>query len=119
MFATMRITTMRLGKNPSIGQWGVAKTACLMVLSVSMTPAYPQLAEHLFKAVIERAGDGCGAVAKTQPIGTTSNGDALVAVACSNGGRHVVQVLKDNSVAYVSSCSALKAAAGISCFSRK
>lgn len=95
-----------------------ALTGTLLVLALTapLTPVQAQLADRAFQLVITRFGKPCKTVEKTQAIGTSSSGDALVAVACSGGGRHVVRIHKDNSVSYMTSCAELESQTGISCF---
>lgn len=88
-----------------------------LVLALMAAQASAQLAQQAFQLVIDRAGeDHCQTIETTRPIGTASNGDALVAVACTKGGRHVVCIHADNSVSYMTSCPAFKARTGITCF---
>ena len=89
---------------------------CGLVLALAVAPAKAQLAQQAFQIVITRAGNDCRSIETTRAIGTGSNGDALVAVACANGGRHVISIHSDNSVSYMSSCQAFEAGTGLVCF---
>ncbi|WP_281358213.1 hypothetical protein [Allochromatium humboldtianum] len=39
-----------------------------------------------------------------------------MAVACANGGRHVVSIHSDDSVSYMTSCQTFEAGTGLACF---
>lgn len=88
-----------------------------LLLALAVSPVKAQLAQQAFQIVITRAGGDCRNIETTRALGTGSNGDALVAVACTNGGRHVVSIHTDNSVSYMSSCQAFEAGTGLKCFS--
>ena len=98
-----------------------AEEAWLLCAAMALAPwpSTAQTALQIFQSTIAARGIGCDAVAKAEPIGTGSNGDALVAVACSGGGQHVVRIRRDNSVSYMSSCADLKARTAIQCFARQ
>jgi hypothetical protein len=80
-----------------------------LLLAVAASPATAQLAQQAFQVVITRAGHDCQAIERTRTLGTGSNTDALVAVACTPDGHHVVAIHRDNSVSYMSSCEAFAA----------
>ncbi|MBK1719388.1 hypothetical protein [Thiocystis violacea] len=94
----------------------LARGLLVFALAMVAAPTYSQLAYQAFEYVISKHGQRCDAVTRTQAIGTGSNGDALVAVACSNGGEHVVSIRKDNALSYMTSCASLESRAGIRCF---
>ena len=87
-----------------------------LFLAVAASPAAAQLAQQAFQVVITRAGHACQTIERTRALGTGSNTDALVAVACARGGGHVVAIHRDNSVSYMSSCEAFATATGLACF---
>ncbi len=88
----------------------------VLVLALMAAPASAQLAQQAFQIAIDRFGAPCRGIETTRPLGTASNGDALVAVACTNGGHHVVSIHRDNSVSYMSPCQAFETGTGITCF---
>ena len=92
------------------------RASLVLVAVLVASPANAQLAKMAFQIVIDRFGEPCQAIETTRPLGIASNGDALVAVACTNGGRHVVSIHTDNSASYMTSCSAFEARTGITCF---
>ncbi|AFL75628.1 hypothetical protein [Thiocystis violascens] len=97
----------------------ISGTLLLFALALSAAPARAQLALQAFQIVINRSGENCKTIETTQPIGTSSGGDTLVAVACANGGRHVVRIHQDNSVSYMTLCDEFKTRTGIRCFDDK
>ncbi|WP_240905546.1 hypothetical protein [Thiorhodococcus mannitoliphagus] len=103
-------------KKNSISFPQAAMRVAWMGLALAATPALAQLALQAFEIVLARAGVSCDAIDRTQPIGTASSGDTLVAVACKNGERQVVRIHKNNSVSYMTTCSELKTRTGIACF---
>jgi len=103
--------------HPTMSAWpGVL---CGLLLALAVAPAKAQLAQQAFQIVITRAGGACQNIETTRALGTGSNGDALVAVACAGGGRHVVSIHSDNSVSYMSSCQAFEAGTGLMCFNAR
>ncbi len=88
------------------------------VIAITST-ANAQSVEQIFQSVITRDGQSCQAVTAKEPIGTVEGGDALIAVACSGGERHVVRIHADNSVSYVSSCAIFQSQTSVECFGRK
>jgi len=87
-----------------------------LALTLALAPAKAQLAQQAFQIVINRAGNDCPNIEATRALGIGSNGDALVAVACTNGGRHVVSIHGDNSVSYMSACQVFETSTGLVCF---
>lgn len=69
----------------------------------------------ILQAAINAEGESCPQVTDAQPLGISTNDDAIVAVSCSDGGRHVVRIRPDDSVGYVSSCTVWAATSGQSC----
>lgn len=95
---------------------GLHRAPLILMLALGAAPASAQLAQQAFQIVIDRFGEPCPTIKTTRPLGTASNGDTLVAVACTNGGQHVVSIHKDNSVSYMTPCSAFETRTGITCF---
>ncbi|EXJ15932.1 hypothetical protein [Imhoffiella purpurea] len=94
-------------------------TAAVLLLAAFTTPTMPtgaELADRLFLAAITRFGGPCQGIARTQAIGTSSNGEALVAVACKHGGRHVLRIHTDNTVSYMTPCADFESRTGLRCF---
>jgi hypothetical protein len=87
-----------------------------LVFVLAASPAHAQLAQQAFQIVITRAGNDCQSIETTRALGRGSNGDALVAVACTKGGHHVVSIHSDNSLSYMSSCEAFETGTGLTCF---
>lgn len=102
---------------PAFNRRALTMIVAAVVLSAPLA-AQAQIAEHLFKAAIDKFGGGCTSITKTRPLGNTSGGNTLVAAECSNGGKHVLMIYPDNTVSYMSTCSTFKAKTGISCFAR-
>lgn len=88
----------------------------ILIFALAAPSVHAQLAQQAFQVVITRAGNDCQAIERTRALGTGSNTDSLVAVACAKGGHHVVAIHRDNSVSYMSSCEAFAAATGLACF---
>ncbi|WP_295405173.1 hypothetical protein [uncultured Thiocystis sp.] len=83
---------------------------------MAASPAHAQLAQQAFQVVITRAGHDCQGIERTRALGTSTNKVALVAVACTKGGSHVVAIHRDNSLSYMSSCEAFETGTGLTCF---
>jgi hypothetical protein len=91
----------------------------IVAVMVITSTANAQSVKQILQSAINKKGENCQAVTATQAIGTSTGGDALIAVACSGGERHVVSIHKDNSVSYVSSCGIFESTTGAKCFSSK
>ncbi|MFD2113899.1 hypothetical protein [Thiorhodococcus fuscus] len=91
-------------------------TLLLAALTPPALPTGQQLAERLFQAAISRFGGPCQGIERTRALGTGSNGAALVAVACTKGGRHVLRIHADNTVSYMSPCADFESLTGLRCF---
>lgn len=87
-------------------------------LTLMAGTAAAQSAERIFQGVITSEGNACPSVTRMQAIGTIEGGDAMVAVACSNGDRHVMRLADDNEVSYIASCATLAATTDAECFAR-
>ena len=88
----------------------------VLVLTVAALPAHAQLAQQAFQVVITRAGHDCPGIEHTRALGTSTNKVALVAVACTKGGSHVVAIHRDNRLSYMSSCEAFETGTELACF---
>ncbi|MDT0635086.1 hypothetical protein [Spectribacter hydrogenoxidans] len=92
--------------------------ALAAALTLMAGAAAAQSAERIFQGVITSEGNACPSVTRMQAIGTIEGGDAMVAVACSNGDSHVVRIANDNQVSYIGSCGTLSAMTDAECFAR-
>jgi hypothetical protein len=86
------------------------------VLLLLSPPGLAQPEEVLFQAVITTEGKACPAVTRVKVLGKSTSGTSFVAAACSDGSRHVIEILPDLSLNYISSCSTFEAFSGTSCF---
>lgn len=86
------------------------------VLALACSGAFAQSAEVLVQGVINAKGKSCPAVSQIKGIGQSSNGDALLAVACSDGGHHVVSVNDRREIRYSSECWVFTNTTGVKCF---
>lgn len=102
--------------DPQPARTGVRRASLVLTFALVAAPVSAQLAQQGFQIAIDRFGDRCQGIETTRPLGTASNGDALVAVACTNGGQHVVSIHPDNSVSYMTSCRVFETRTGIPCF---
>ena len=101
---------------PQSASANLRRVSLMLALALMAPPASAQLAQQAFQIAVDRFGDRCQGIETTRPLGTASNGDSLVAVACTNGGQHVISIHKDNSVSYMSPCQTFEAGTGIKCF---
>lgn len=83
---------------------------------VMSSPAYSGSVDLIFQSVITKNGKSCPRVTASEAIGTVEGGDALIAVACSNGDRHVLRLDSNDNVSYVSSCAIFESQSGVECF---
>ncbi|MBO9426952.1 hypothetical protein J7444_19615 [Labrenzia sp. R4_1] len=86
------------------------------VLLLLSPPGLAQPVEVLFQAVITSEGRACPSVTSVKVLGKSTSGAGVVAAACSDGSRHVIEILPDRSLNYISSCSTFEAVSGTSCF---
>jgi len=87
-----------------------------LILPLSPHPAFAQTTEMLLQAAIVREGRACSQVVTAKAIGKMSGGSALVAVACSDGRHHVVEIRQDLSLNYLFSCLTYEATTNRKCF---
>lgn len=86
---------------------------------VATTNAAAQSPEQLAQRVITEEGITCPSVTSMRAMGMIGDtGDAAIAVACSDGGRHAVRLHVNDTLSYISSCSMLEATSGAECFAR-
>lgn len=79
-------------------------------------PASSQGLDRLFQGAINAEGRTCPQVTNFRPLGRSTKGSAIVAVACADGSRHVVEIKPDSSLNYVSSCGTFEAVSTKRCF---
>lgn len=87
------------------------KKAAFIAAVLAASGVHAQSVERIFQSAITRDGKACAQVTDAQAIGTVEGGDALIAVACSDGRHHVVRIHSNDSVSYVSTCGMLEAMA--------
>jgi hypothetical protein len=87
-----------------------------MVFTVVSSTTGAQFIDQLFQLAINQHGEICPAVTAVEPLSPVVRGDALFAVACSDGGQHVLRLRDGSSASYVSTCSHLLAITGMKCF---
>lgn len=91
-------------------------TLLMLLVTVVFSTVSAQSLDQLFQLTINQKGESCPAVTAAEPIGPAEIGDALFAVACSDGGQHVIYLRDGSSASYVSTCSHLLATTGMKCF---
>ncbi len=72
--------------------------------------------EQMAQSVINTRGINCSRVTAVNPLGTTESGTPVVAVACSNGERHVLTIQPNDTFKYLTSCGAFEASTRKKCF---
>ncbi|WP_422022980.1 hypothetical protein [Roseibium sp.] len=96
------------------------RSLCLPLAALFITgapaPAAAQSAEALLQAAIVLEGRACPKVVAYKGITRTSSGSGLLAVACSDGRHHVVEMRPDLSLNYISSCSTFEITTNRRCF---
>lgn len=93
----------------------LAATATLCLGVPGLTQA--QSVEQIAQATINAHGKDCPRVTVVKPFARTDSGTLLLAAACSNGAQHVLKVLPNNTLEYVSTCGIFEAVSKIKCFS--
>lgn len=95
----------------------LARSALGLAFALALSaPCLAQPVEVLFQGVINSKGKDCPRVTALKPIGKSTSGSAVIAAACSNGSRHVIEIKPDRSLKYISSCSIFEGTSGKSCF---
>lgn len=87
-----------------------------MVATAVFSTASAQSIDQVFQLAISQQGENCPAVSAVEPIGPVEKDDALYAVACTDGGQHVIRLRYGSRASYVSTCSHLLAVTGMKCF---
>lgn len=88
-----------------------------LILSLSVAGiCHAQTVNQMAQASINADGKDCPAVTTVKALGTTDEGTPLIAVACSNGTRHVLKILPNDTLEYLSTCAVFESFASIKCF---
>lgn len=87
-----------------------------VVSALALATASAQPAKRQYRDAITDHGGSCSAVTESQAIDATASGDPLVAVACSNGSRHVVRIMGNARVVYVATCRVFEITNDAECF---
>ena len=72
--------------------------------------------QRILQSAVNGRGKSCEKIARVSPMGVDKSGDAYIAVACSDGGTHLLEIEENDSIRYVSTCSTYEAMSGQSCF---
>lgn len=91
-------------------------TAVLTLCLVATGTCFAQSVERIAQAAINARGKDCPNVTAVKPLGKTEAGTPIVAAACSNGQRHVLKLLPNNTLEYVSTCSVFESVSRVKCF---
>jgi hypothetical protein len=91
-----------------------AAAICCSLAASSVCHA--QSVEQMVQATINAKGKDCPRVTAVKPLGTTDTGTPLIAAACSNGERHVLKILPNNTLDYLSSCAVFESFSKAKCF---
>lgn len=102
-----------LNRDDSFPRYGAAFAIVLLIAG----GASAQSVEDILQATINAKGKACEKVTATNAIGTDTNGTPIIAAACSDGGRYVLEInATGTAVTYVSTCSTFTSVSGIECF---
>jgi len=92
----------------------VAATCCSLALPGF---SHAKSVEQMVQATINAEGKDCPRVTAVKPLGTTDTGTPLIAAACSNGERHVLKILPNKTLDYLSTCAVFESFSKVKCFS--
>lgn len=97
------------------------RTLAFAALLVFASALHAQTAEDYARQVITQAGNACPRVTSMEPRGRFDTGSVIVAVACSDGGKYVLELIDDRKLDYISTCGvfvneALKRGREFRCF---
>ena len=90
-----------------------------VVVAFSLTAtgtSFAQSVERVAQAAINAKGKDCPNVTAVKAIGKTETGTTIVAAACSNGQRHVLKLLPNDTLEYVSTCAVFESVSRAKCF---
>jgi len=94
----------------------LTRLAAIAAISMAATDAGAQSTNQLFQTAINEAGRSCSAVTATTAVGTTSAGNAIIAVACSGGEQYVVEITASQALNFISTCATFEGVSGTKCF---
>jgi hypothetical protein len=95
------------------------KTLLATALALCLGAPGPCLAasvERMVQASINADGKDCPSVTAVKALGKTDSGTPIIAAACSNGTRHVLKILPNNTLDYISTCAVFEAMSKVKCF---
>jgi hypothetical protein len=75
-----------------------------------------QSVNQMARSAINADGKDCPVVTKVKAIGTIEDGTPLIAAACSNGSRHVLKIMPNDTLDYLSTCAVFESFAKVKCF---
>ena len=75
-----------------------------------------QSVNQMMQATVNAAGKDCPSVTKVKALGTTETGTPIIAGACSNGTRHVLKILPNDTLDYISTCAVFESLSKVKCF---
>lgn len=75
-----------------------------------------QSVNQMVQATVNAAGKDCPSVTNVKALGTTETGTPIIAGACSNGSRHVLKILPNDTLDYVSTCAVFESLSKVKCF---
>ena len=91
-------------------------TAAVTLSLVTPAPAFANSVERMAQSTINAQGKDCPSVTAVKALGTTESGTPIDGAACSNGTRHVLKLLPNNTLQYVSTCGVFESMAKVKCF---
>jgi len=91
--------------------------AVVVALCLTATGSvFAQSVERIAQAAINAKDKDCPNVTAVKALGKTESGTSIIAAACSNGQRHVLKLLPNNTFEYVSTCSVFESVSRVKCF---
>jgi hypothetical protein len=85
------------------------KIAVSLTTAVVATAAHAQSMEGMAQATINARGHACASVTSVRALGTIDDGTPLIAAYCSDGKGHVLKILPNDTLAYLTTCSSFNA----------
>lgn len=95
-----------------------AMIAFLSIICLEATDAQAQGENLLLQSAVNAAGKTCAAVTAINPVGATTSGSAVIAVACSGGERYALEAKDEGalSIKFISDCATFEHVVGRKCF---
>ena len=90
--------------------------AVFLLAATATCVCHAQSVAQMAQAAINSEGKECARVTTVQVIGKIENGTPLVAAACSDGSRHVLKILANDTFDYFVTCSTLEWMSDLKCF---